>query len=78
MSEGDTLHDSPQLRAQRDMAKQNGGEHEIAMTSDKPLGPGESPSVQPSKTVAEGSTVKYVDTNGEVTHVWENDGWKKP
>ena len=38
--EDKTYNDSPQLRAQREMAKKNGGTHELLLTQDDPVPPG--------------------------------------
>jgi RHS repeat-associated protein len=72
----DTLDDSQQMRAQREMAEKNGGKHEVAMTSDKPMKDDGTPPVKPSSTVGSQSDVKYVDDQGNVTHTWDDGRWK--
>jgi RHS repeat-associated protein len=77
--EDGTLHDSQQLRAQREMARQRGGEHELVMSSDKPPLANGDPPVQPSSGAADGSNVKYYDTTRDppqVTHQWDKGRWK--
>jgi RHS repeat-associated protein len=74
--EEDTLSDTQQMRAQREMADKNGGKHEVAMTSDKPMKDDGTPPVQPSGPVGEKSDVKYVDDQGNVTHTWKDGKWK--
>jgi len=72
-----TLNDSPQLRAQRAMAGENGS-HQVVLSSDRPLGQDGKPPVRPSSTVGDKSDVSYYDpASGKVTHVWEKGQWRQ-
>jgi hypothetical protein len=71
-----TLNDSPQLRAQRAMAGENGS-HQVVLSSDRPLGNDGKPPVRPSSTVGDKSDVSYYDpASGKVTHVWKDGQWE--
>jgi len=69
--EGGTLNDSPQMRAQRDMADSKGGDHEVVMTSDAPR-----ENVKPSENLANQSTVKHVGPPPESkVSTWQKGRW---
>ena len=69
-------HDDAQLRAQREMAQNNNGVHELVLSSDKGYDEDGNPIVRPSPGAANGTTVKYYDPEtGQVTHVWKNGEW---
>jgi hypothetical protein len=60
-ADGGTFHDSPQLRAEREMAQVNGGEHVLVLTGEAGLDESGQPRVHVSDAVASGSTVLYYD-----------------
>jgi hypothetical protein len=69
-------NDDPQLRAQREMAANNNGSHELVLSSDKGYDEDGNPKVRPSAGAANGTTVKYYDPEtGRVTHIWKNGEW---
>lgn len=76
-----TLDDSPQLRAQREMAETNHGYHELVISSDYPLVPG-GRGVEPRPRVSSGISgsstrdIYYFDTrSGRATHRWNGSRW---
>lgn len=76
-----TLDDSPQLRAQREMAEANHGYHELVISSDYPLVPG-GRGVEPRPRVSSGISgsstrdIYYFDTrSGRATHRWNGSRW---
>jgi hypothetical protein len=73
------LDDSRQLRAQRAMASEYNGDHEIVMSSDRQLGQKGQPLVSPSGPLGDsGSRIYYYDpTSGRVTHQWVNGAWRR-
>ena len=69
----EVLYDSPQLRAQRDLAKTMGGQHEIVMSADAFSLAGKPPTPRPSGPVGTESIVKFFDPfQNKVTHVWNS------
>ena len=70
------LHDTQQLRAQREMAIAKNGTTELILSSSAPLKNGKPP-VQPSATVAQqtGRIFFYDTKTGLVTHQWSKGGW---
>lgn len=72
------LHDSQQLRAQRELAITTRGTTELILSSSAPLVGGKPP-VQPSSTVAsETGRVYYHDAaSGRITHQWTGRGWRR-
>jgi RHS repeat-associated protein len=69
--DGGTLDDSPQMRAQRDMANDKGGDHEVVMTSDAPRD-----DVRPSSGLADNSTVKHVGPPPDSkVSTWKDGAW---
>ena len=81
-SDDGVLHDSIQLRAQREMAQKNGGQYELVLTSDKKLsGTPPMPPVEPSSSVgAQGRVFFFDGKTGTITHEWSTKrvppGWK--
>ncbi|MCQ2023192.1 hypothetical protein, partial [Clostridium butyricum] len=71
------LYDTPQLRAERNAARTDGGEHIITVTSNKSFVNG-NPMVKISAPAAEYSTIYYVDKESKViTHIWQDGKWIK-
>ena len=70
------LHDTQQLRAQRQMARKLNGEHELVLSSDRGLMNGV-PNVKPSSGVSArtGTIYYYEPTLGRVTHSWNGTEW---
>lgn len=69
----DVYHDDQQLRAQREMAARRGGEHELVLTSNRPLsGNPPTPPVTPSTGAARRpTTVYYHDPATGTTFTWD-------
>jgi hypothetical protein len=67
-----TLHDSPQLRAEAEMARRRKGRWLLVLTSDQGMtGDPPTPRVHPSPAVAARGAVHYYDTtSGEITFTW--------
>ncbi|HEX8723128.1 MAG TPA: DUF4157 domain-containing protein [Pyrinomonadaceae bacterium] len=70
--------DTHQLRAQREMAASMNGDHELILSSDRPLGPDGNPVVRPSGPLGQSrSRIYYYDpATRRVTHQWTKSGWQ--
>jgi RHS repeat-associated protein len=67
--------DTPQLRAQRQLAESNGGTHVVSLSSDNPQLNANPPRPRPSSELGSSTShVVYSDPNtGQVTHTWNPD-----
>ncbi|WP_394829445.1 RHS repeat-associated core domain-containing protein [Pendulispora albinea] len=63
-----------QMQAQRQMAKDNGGEHHVTLSSDNPSLKGDPPQPRPSGPLGKESNVHYYDKNEDkITHTWNSE-----
>ncbi|WP_242280347.1 ADP-ribosyltransferase [Bacillus cereus group sp. BfR-BA-01428] len=68
------IHNDSQMRAERELAKEQNGRHVVTISSDKPDLNGIPPHPRPSGPLAKKSEIYYTDpSSGKVTHVWQAD-----